>query len=349
MTILERIGKYFLTVGQAEENKQSDGDSDMSISEWIDEFRLAIKQAGQSNYTARQYGWQLERLAEYLAEREIVYPHQVNRRTLRRWGAGIADQWAPATQRQAICAARAFFRFLTEEEVIHKNPAKTLTLPNVPERVQRTLSAEEILKLLETAQDLSSPFQEREQALVSFLTDSGLRSRETCRLKVKDLKIEIDGSLYLIGKGNKEGKAYFGVKTAERIKSWLKVREAWLNEKGYPDPGTVFIAIGGTKPGHSLTTHGLRNILRRLGDAAGVDGVSPHAFRRTFATITIKNGASTRLAQLLGRWKKMNMVVRYTKQLENDEDDLQKLYRLYSPIDHIQTRQLTLPLFDEYE
>jgi site-specific recombinase XerD len=107
--------------------------------EWIDEFLLHLKQAGYSEYTMKQYDWHLRRLVGYLAERGLETPDRVDRRTLRRWGAELADRWAPATRRQAVFATRGFFQFLVEEEVLTRNPSLALIPPNDPPRQQRTL------------------------------------------------------------------------------------------------------------------------------------------------------------------------------------------------------------------
>jgi integrase len=52
----------------------------------------------------------------------------------------------------------------------------------------------------------------------------------------------------------------------------------------------------------------------------GVENVHPHAFRRSFATLRIKNGQSTRGVQRLGRWKNLATFERYTQVLMIDDD-----------------------------
>lgn len=318
----------------------------MTVLEWIDEFLLHLKQSGRSAHTMRQYGWHLRRLNSYLDERGIETPEEVDRPILRRWGASLTDKWAPATQRQAVAAARAFFRFLAEEGVTEGNPAMTLALPNVPTRQQRTLSAEEIIKLLHTAENLSSPHKERESALVLFLTDSGLRAGETCGLMIEEVDL-VKGSLCLLGKGKKsEEPAYFGTTTTEYLNAWLSIRREWLAARDLSDPGTLFIALGGIHRGHPLTTRGLRSILFRLGEKAGIEGVSPHAFRRAFATLLTSNGAPTRVTQVLGRWSKVEMVERYTGELSK-ETERRNLHSLFSPVDRLQLRQMRLRFWSD--
>ena len=306
----------------------------MNFDNWIDEFLLSLKQLRRSECTQRQYDWHLHKMAEYLEQQEeITDLTQVDRRALRHWGAKMAEQWSPATHRQAVAAMRAFFKFLIEEEALENNPGQAIKLPTVPKRRQRTMSAEEIRLLLKTADTLAPPRRERELALVSLLVDSGLRASEIRRVKMQNLDLQ-KGLLIVIGKGDKQAFAPFGTRTTARLETWLGVRCTWLAEHNRADPGTLFIALGGLKPGASLTPEGLRRVLSRLGEEAGVSKVSPHAFRRAFATLMSVNGAPSRLTQLAGRWSNIQMVELYTQSLENTRI-VQSLYSKYSPMDNL--------------
>jgi integrase len=80
----------------------------------------------------------------------------------------------------------------------------------------------------------------------------------------------------------------------------------------------VFVGVGGSKPGQRLTTSGLRVIVRKWGDGAGLGQISPHVFRRTFATLATIGGAPSRMVQLAGRWSRIEEVERYTRALTLD-------------------------------
>lgn len=154
----------------------------------------------------------------------------------------------------------------------------------------------------------------RNLALVSLLVDSGLRAAEICRLQVENVDLKL-GLLVVVMKGGDEDIACFGETTAKRLEEWLGVQVAADGIE------TVFVSVGGITPRQPLTTSGLRNILRRLGEKAGVKGVSPHAFRRAFACISTEAGAPSRVVQAIGGWNDIRMVERYTKALR-----VRKLY-----------------------
>jgi site-specific recombinase XerD len=291
--------------------------SDLEVT--IAEYLIAARQIGRSPATLSKYAWHLKRLAAWLQERDTTHADQVTRVLLREWGASLHDRWAPASIKLAIAATRAFFAWTTDEGLIQENPALALKLPRIKRRVQRTLTAEEVLRILNACDD--SPTGRRNAALVSLLADSGLRSAEVCRVKTADTRLTL-GGLVVIGKGGNQGRAYFGQATRERLTAWLDVRT--------DQAPTLFVSTGGLTPGQPLTPGGLRAILRKMGKRAGVPGVSPHSFRRAFACIATEAGAPSRDLQEWGRWSDIAQVERYTAALRAGEH-----YAPYSPMDWI--------------
>lgn len=305
-----------------------------SLTTWIDDYITELASLRRSERTRAAYRWHLQQLAHWLIEEHIETPAALSRRTLRRYSAAAAERWSPATHRQAIAAIKGFCTFLHAEEATAKNYADALTLPAVPTRQQRTLTAAEIRALLTAAETLDPPRAMRDTAIIALLTDSGLRAAELCKLQLDTLDLAA-GRLVTIGKGDKEAPAYFGDKTRDYLKSWLVARLDWF--RSHPDAedsGALFVSLGGATPSAPLTPAGLRRILADLGQRAGISSVSPHAFRRAFATLLSQAGAPSRLTQILGRWSNLNMVERYTRALET-EHQAHAAHQRYSPIDRL--------------
>jgi integrase len=61
-------------------------------------------------------------------------------------------------------------------------------------------------------------------------------------------------------------------------------------------------------------------IVRRWGEKLGFR-LSPHDLRRTFTTLSLKNGAPSRLVQVAGRWSSIEMVERYSQAITPGEYD----------------------------
>ena len=290
----------------------------------VGRFLTASRQAGYSDATLKQYRWHLDKMCNWFSGQGVEHVRSVTRDLLREWGAELRDRWSPATIRQATCAARAFFAWLHEEGVIGSDPGRALKLPKVPRRVQRTLTANEVARLLGEC-DPSTTKGTRDIALINLLVDTGLRASEVCAVRVDHMDLEARFLLVKV-KGGTFEPAHFGDTVASVLATWLAVRSG----VAHAGTETLFVSVGGGTPGRPLTTRGLRSILKRLGDKAGVAGVSPHAFRRGFACIADEAGASTRQIQLAGRWRNIREVERYTMALRRG-----RMHQRWSPADFI--------------
>jgi integrase/recombinase XerC len=160
--------------------------------------------------------------------------------------------------------------------------------PKVAKLILPSLTREEVELLIARATGM------REKAIISLLTESGLRLSELVKIKA----IDIDWQLRVIkvlGKGNKEGYAPFGTLSHLYLKSWLEERE--------PRPGE---AIWG------LNFWQVTWMLQKLKDVTGLP-CNAHTFRRTFACLLRKAGVDTMTIKDLGRWESLEMVQRYTR------------------------------------
>ncbi len=292
-------------------------------------YLISARQAGLSDATLRQYGWHLERLTNWLLDRGVDQVAGVTRNLLREWGAGLRTGWSPATVKQAIGAARAFFFWAFEEGLIGSDPGRALKVPRVPKRVQRTITAGEVGVLLRAC-DLKRAKGARDAALVLLLVDTGLRASEVCRCEVTKLDLERRCVLVVV-KGGREDLVYFGASTVAGLDRWLKARPA----VAVAGVGTVFVSVGGNTPGRRLTVRGLRSILGVLGRRAGLEGVTTHAFRRGFACIATEAGAPSREVQLGGRWGNIRMVEDYTRALRRGQ-----MHGRWSPADYVVNNHL---------
>lgn len=296
----------------------------------IFEFLLAKQQERRSHRTVELYKLRLEQFNAWLTERNVLRLSDLSRLILREWGALLNPEWQPATVRQCITIVRGFLRWCASEGLVDDRLAGALRLPRVRSRVQRTLSADEVKRLLDACN--TSMFGLRDSAIVSLMVDSGLRASEVCRIKIDDLIFDFSmvdrrvNFILTIGKNGNEEPVYFGQSTAVRLHSWLNVRVA------KPGVKSLFVSLGGITPLRSLTSRGLYAALKELGRRAGIPGVTPHSLRRAFALLLVEAGHTTRQVQALGRWSDIRMVERYTQAL--------KTARLYqSPVDRLKTNR----------
>ncbi len=297
----------------------------------IENFLLTLYQAGYSEYTVRSYGWHLYKMAVWLNHHKVTRPRQVKPQLLLSWGSELRDHYAEQTQKQAIVACKAFFNYLVKRQLCTENPADILVCPKVKIEPQRTLTLEEVHKLFDVCDD--SPRGIRDRTILALMLDTGLRALELCTAKLKDLDLK-NCHLVIRAKGGTRQNVYFSHDCRQILEEWLQERD----KLAQPGVETVFISIGGLTPGKPLTTRGLRIIIKNIGQAAQLsESISPHAFRRTFATLRIKAGQSTRTVQVLGRWGDLKTFERYTMALLDDNEFAARSAASYSPLQKLKT------------
>lgn len=293
----------------------------MTLQVVVDEFLTAGRAGGWSSSTVDQYRWHLTRWVAWMAARGVVDVDQVTAALLRQYGAEQADGYAPATRRVAAIAVRSLLRWCVDEELLSDAKlAEKIKIPRAPRLAQRTMRTGEVDALLAAC---DAPVQRgltgaqgeatrlRNAAMISLMFDAFLRAHELCGLRLEHL--DLAGLRVTVnGKGGKREFIRFGPETAERLRAWLAVR------CDYARCDALFVGITGNTPGMGLTTPGLRGIMRALGKRAGVEGVSPHAFRRGAAVAALEAGAPSRWVQAQGRWEDLRMVDLYSQRLETD-------------------------------
>lgn len=104
--------------------------------------------------------------------------------------------------------------------------------------------------------------------------------------------------------------------------------------------------LGDEKPvfqsesGRRFTVSGMRSWVLRMGKRAGIK-LSPHALRRTFATLALKAGMNVfQLQGLLGH-SSLKMTRRYVAMLD---EDLVDAHKKHGSIDHLLSEQMQVAI-----
>lgn len=263
--------------------------------------------------TREGYAYQIAWFGQWLEKRDLDF-NSLNKALFEEYLA--SRDWKPNSKYAAYCAIRTFIRWHLGDD----HPALQYHLKRKPTPPQRTLDQEQLAQLVHGI-DRSTSLGIRNSAIVALMADTGLRAKEICQLEINHLKLN-RGICDVIVKGGEWEPAAFSETTTKRLRLWLETREsvlANLVSKGklrQPEiPQTVFVGINGHTPGQALTPSGLRCIFESLGKRAGLGQISPHDMRRTFCTLSLEFGANTRQVQVLGRWKSIDLVERYSKAL----------------------------------
>jgi integrase/recombinase XerD len=133
---------------------------------------------------------------------------------------------------------------------------------------------------------------QRDAALLEVLYATGLRVSELVGLTVKQIDLR-RGVIRPLGKGHKERLVPMVPPAVEALKRYLADgRQQLLKGKE-----SLFVFVN--RNGGRLTRQGFWKILKHYALKAGVQTLSPHMLRHSFATHLLSRGANLKVLQLL--------------------------------------------------
>lgn len=213
------------------------------------------------------------------------------------WYASLSTRGlSAATAARRRSAVRQFYRFALGEGWRTDDPSRRLDAPKQGRTLPRTLSRDEVERLLTATAALDGQAGVRLIALTELAYASGLRVSELLALKVEAVRRD-PAWLIVRGKGGKERLAPLNTSARDAVKAWLTARDA-ARKPRMPDSVWLFPSSGTT--GH-LTPRRFAQLLDQAAITAGIDPtrVSPHVLRHAFATHLLEGGADLRVVQTL--------------------------------------------------
>jgi integrase/recombinase XerC len=208
-----------------------------------------------------------------------------------------------------IAAVRTFFAYCKKFQYIPKNPAIELKTVRIPKKIPRFLTANEMNSLCNQPELKELLWTSRDCAIFEMLYSSGCRVSELANLRFSDF-MEGYTKAIVKGKGNKDRVVYFAKQAQAALKIYLDDRKKILQGKKVEnEPEYIFI----NQKGNRLSAAGIRWIVSRYSGVEGTNHhISPHAFRHTFATQLLSNGADVRAVQELLGHSSISTTQRYT-------------------------------------
>jgi integrase/recombinase XerD len=246
---------------------------------------------GLASNSIESYENDLAKLRSW-AERNDLDLLTLSRQDLREWLIDLSvEKLSENSKRRTISAVRGFYKFLMFDGHVTKNPAEDLVAPQKGVYLPRFLNRTEIETLL-AVPDTSAFDGLRDRAILELMYASGLRVSEVVNLKTGNVDIDA-GIVTTTGKGNKTRRVPVGSHAVEWLKSYLALRRKV--EKIEVD--NMFIS----DRGEPLTRQVIYLAITEYAEKCGLDGVSPHTLRHSFATHLVQNNADIRsVQQMLG-------------------------------------------------
>ncbi len=189
------------------------------------------------------------------------------------------------TRARKVSTIRQFFKYLTSHtHQIEINPAEMLDSPKLKKTLPKHLTLEDSLDLLNSVKNSDSPNSKRDFCIITLFLNCGMRLSELCALNLSD--ISTDGSLKILGKGNKERIIYLNEACTSSLLEYLKVRP----NEGVPTDhkNALFISRNKRRISNKTVQHIVYTYLDKAG--LGDKGLSTHKLRHTAATLMYQHG-----------------------------------------------------------
>lgn len=267
------------------------------------------------------YQDELDYFTRFLSK-EILYISQLTPDIIRSYLISLSSHRNPGGVHAAYRALKAFFNWYASEldDPTWRNPIRTVTPPKITKGPLPGISIPHFKSLLITCD--KSFLGTRDRAILMFLLDTGVRQSELIALKRDDINLQTGAVNIRHGKGAKFRIVYLAASARRELIRYLRL---------VPDPPpSPYLWL--TESLTPLTASGLRQLIRRRSEKAGIPCPGLHDFRRAFAVESLRNGMDlVTLSHLLGHTS-TEVTRRYLHLLESD---YQASHSRASPVDNL--------------
>lgn len=264
----------------------------------LDEFDTSLQAERKSPKTRRNYRDAVEQLAAFLSNppvasvrREHVEQFLVNLEAQGRSASTVATRYRGLQQ---------FWKYVEAEGEVERSPMARMRPPKLPERIRRVVSEDDLRSLLKAC-DGREFADRRDTAVVRLLLDGGIRMAELVGIQIADVDFA-QNVVLVVGKGDRARIVPFGPKTALALRRYLRARD----QHEHASSEALWLGVRGP-----LTDAGVRRILKRRAEAAGIEHLHAHLFRHTWAHLFLISGGQESDLMRLAGWRSPDMARLY--------------------------------------
>jgi len=303
------------------------------VSDFIEDFLISKEvEEGCAPSTIKAYRYDLEKFINLVGDIDLESP--VLRQRIRLFLKKLKDlDYSKKGISRKIASLRSFFKFLTLNEFITKNPMATIKSPKIKleESLPKFLDVSDIEVIFNSLNDrrlFNSRKSLRYYLTVRLLYSTMARVSELCDIKIKDIDFN-KGYIRLKGKGGKERIVPVDQKTLELFKENLR------NRLSYSSEDYLLVNTRNQKLNPRVIQTDIKSIKEKCGFPDSKI-ITPHIFRHTGATHLRRSGMDiSELQDILGH-SSPNTTRIYAK------NDITKLKQSYSTMHPLNNNDLKL-------
>jgi len=297
-----------------------------TLGQEIATFLMDRQARGLSKRTVEFYRQELAGLRAYLEAQDIDDVRSITSDHLQAYLAQSAQHRNAGRVHASYRAVKTFLRWFQVESNPLGGWASPIAKVRVPRLVARRadpLPLEDLLAMLATCD--RSFVGDRDRAIQLALLDTGCRAAEFLALNVGD--VDLDRGTAIVRGAGRSRVVFLGSQT----RRWLR---AYLAHRPDASPDAPLWV---TQQDTRLTYAGLRRISGRRASRAGVAVPSLHAFRRTFALLSLRNGMSVLCLQRLMGYSSLSGLRGHWI---HSQEDLRRAHEQARPVDSICSGQM---------
>lgn len=187
-----------------------------------------------------------------------------------------------------VSSLRSFFSYLFKNELISKNVAELVELPQIHEKAVIRLEPDEVANLLDQVEsgEILTAHQKkyhkltrlRDIALMTVFLGTGVRISECVGLNVSDVDFQVNG-FKITRKGGNQTVLYFGEEVRKALSDYLDERNVSRTTEHIED--ALFLSIQNKR----ISNRAVQNLVKKYSRiAAPLKKISPHKLRSTYGT-----------------------------------------------------------------
>jgi integrase/recombinase XerD len=278
-------------------------ETELTLQSYLDQFLASLAhEDGYARNTVAAYRNDLSQLIEYLGHHEPpvgswadvtssdldAYIESLRSMKIVKRN-GEEKPVAPSTIARKVAALKSFFNYLTLKNMIPFDPAVGLVAPRVAKRTPKTMTSDEVERLLAAPGTGNSPKTLRDRALLELLYATGVRVSELVSFRLDDVNLSDKAMRVKSEEGGRERSVPMSDTAAECLQIYIeRGRPHFVKSAG--NQAALFL----NQRGQQLTRQGMWLIIKEYAMRAGLNyEVTPHMLRHSFAAHMLQNNKAS--------------------------------------------------------
>ncbi len=305
----------------------------MTLAEALIRYRQSLELRGSAEGTIRNHRNALALFARFLARESLVDLAAVTAATLQafqRWHFAEpttrGTMRALAYQNRVLAGIKGLFRFLQDEGVITRDPARGLVYAREPQTLPRNvLTPTEARKIIE-APDTHTALGYRDRTILEVFYATGIRKQELMNLCLADIRLEEELLRINAGKGGQDRVVPLTAIACAFLETYRNaIRPQLLAVRGAAVTDRLFVS----QRGRPIARNTLGEVVVKYAALARVNKpVTCHLWRHTCATHLLQGKANLRHVQEILGHRSLATTERY---LHLTITELKEAHRKHHP------------------